>query len=45
MFIKVAVHEIPPLTMAAARVTIVMLILLVVLRLRKRACPRGGTCG
>ena len=41
MFIKVAVHEIPPLTMAAARVTIAALILLVVLRLRKRALPKG----
>ncbi|MCB0301311.1 MAG: DMT family transporter [Calditrichaeota bacterium] len=41
LFIKVAVHEIPPLTMAAARVTIAALILLVVLRLRKRALPKG----
>lgn len=41
LFIKVAVHEIPPLTMAAARVTIAALILLVVLRLRKRVLPKG----
>jgi drug/metabolite transporter (DMT)-like permease len=40
LFIKIAVQEIPPLTMAAARVTLAAVILYGVLRLYRRKLPR-----
>ncbi len=42
LFIKVAVTEIPPVTLIAVRVTIAALFLLVVLAWRKDQLPRDG---
>jgi len=42
LFAKVAVSEIPPLTVVAARVSIAALLLLAVASARREAWPRGG---
>ncbi len=42
LFIKVAVHDIPPLTLAAARVSLAAVLLYVVLRFQGRTLPRFG---
>ncbi len=42
LFIKVAVHDIPPLTLAAARVSLAATFLYVVLRWQGRQLPRFG---
>lgn len=42
LFIKVAVQEIPPLTMVVGRVGIAALLLLVILRMQGRSLPKFG---
>ena len=42
LFIKIAVHEIPPLTMVVGRVGIAALILIIILRLQGRRLPKLG---
>nr|NIP24695.1 EamA family transporter [Phycisphaerae bacterium]NIR52195.1 EamA family transporter [candidate division KSB1 bacterium]NIP51151.1 EamA family transporter [Phycisphaerae bacterium]NIS27543.1 EamA family transporter [candidate division KSB1 bacterium]NIU28261.1 EamA family transporter [candidate division KSB1 bacterium] len=42
LYMNIAVKEIPPLTLVAARVSLAALILLVVLRIQGRSLPKTG---
>ena len=43
LFVKVAVHDIPPLTLVAARLALASVILLGVLRMQRRTLPQFGS--